>query len=248
MAREMAPSLLRSAVVAALAGTFMALVGAFGSGNAPLAPRLIYWIGSMMGGAMIGTLLSPVLSQRPKIGDNPLLLWAVVSLAVTLPGTVFVWWFTGFMFGARGVGALPFFFGSVLMVSSAMTAIMMMVHRPGPATHAPPGGSASGSIRFHARVPAKLKGGQIYAVEAEDHYLRVRTSKGADLILLRLSDAIVELEGLEGAQVHRSWWVARDGFTKAERRDGRVFLALKDGTEAPVSRANVKALKEAGWI
>ena len=37
-------------------------------------------------------------------------------------------------------------------------------------------------------------------MEAEDHYLRLHTSKGQDLILMRLSDAIAELEGIEGAR------------------------------------------------
>jgi DNA-binding LytR/AlgR family response regulator len=91
-------------------------------------------------------------------------------------------------------------------------------------------------------------GASIHAVSAEDHYLRLHTSKGSDLILMRLADAIMELEGLEGAQVHRSWWVARDA-VKDVRRDGaRVSLLLPDGGEAPVSRPNVKALRDAGWI
>jgi len=88
----------------------------------------------------------------------------------------------------------------------------------------------------------------IYAVSSEDHYLRLHTSKGADLILMRLSDAVVELEGLEGAQTHRSWWVARDA-VEGSRRDGdKVFLTLKGGIEAPVSRPNVRPLREAGWF
>jgi DNA-binding LytR/AlgR family response regulator len=102
-------------------------------------------------------------------------------------------------------------------------------------------------VRFLDRVPDKLKGGAIYAVQAEDHYLRIRTSKGSDLILMRLSDAIAELEGIEGAQTHR-WWVAKDGIAEVKRAEGRVALSLKDGSEAPVSRPNVRALRESGWI
>jgi DNA-binding LytR/AlgR family response regulator len=98
------------------------------------------------------------------------------------------------------------------------------------------------------RLPAKLKGAVIYAVSAEDHYLRLHTSKGADLLLMRLADAIVELEGLEGAQTHRSWWVARDAVEGARREGDRAVLVLKGGVEAPVSRPNVKPLKDAGWF
>jgi DNA-binding LytR/AlgR family response regulator len=126
---------------------------------------------------------------------------------------------------------------------------MMLINRPGPATHAPPADvPAPAPPKFLDRVPAKLKGGALYAIEAEDHYLRVRTSKGSDLILMRLADAIAELEGIEGAQTHRSWWVAKDGVESVKRAEGRVALVLKDGAEAPVSRPNAKALRESGWF
>jgi DNA-binding LytR/AlgR family response regulator len=69
--------------------------------------------------------------------------------------------------------------------------------------------------KFLERLPLKLRGAEVWAVEAEDHYLRLHTSKGQDLILMRLADAVAELEGIEGAQVHRSWWVARDAITDA---------------------------------
>ena len=106
----------------------------------------------------------------------------------------------------------------------------------------------AGPVRFLERLPLKLRGAEIWAVCAEDHYLRVHTSKGQDLILLRLSDAIAELDGLEGAQTHRSWWVARAAIADAKRGDGRAVIALPDGAEAPVSRTHVKTLRAAGWI
>ena len=85
------------------------------------------------------------------------------------------------------------------------------------------------------------------SVEAEDHYLRVHTDRGSDLILMRLSDALAELEGLEGAQTHRSWWVARDAVRGVTRGDGRATLTLEGGLSAPVSRRYARALREAGW-
>ena len=65
---------------------------------------------------------------------------------------------------------------------------------------------------------------------------------------MRLSDAIGELEGLDGAQTHRSWWVAKAALADAKRWDGRATLKLKDGTEAPVSRTHARALRQAGWF
>ena len=101
---------------------------------------------------------------------------------------------------------------------------------------------------FLDRMPDKLRGGEIYAVEAQDHYLRLHTSRGQDLILMRLADALGELEGLEGAQVHRSWWVAKTAIAQAARGNGRATITLKNGAVARVSRTYARALREAGWI
>jgi DNA-binding LytR/AlgR family response regulator len=71
---------------------------------------------------------------------------------------------------------------------------------------------------------------------------------GETMILMRLADAIRELAALEGLQTHRSWWVARQGLADVTKGDGRVTLKLKSGVEAPVSRANLKVVKDAGWL
>jgi hypothetical protein len=135
---------------------------------------------------------------------------------------------------------------SVFGVTLVMVGLAYLVRRAPIQTHAAAAGAPA--PKFLARVPAKLKGAEIYAVEAEDHYLRLHTSLGQDLILMRLSDAIAELEGVEGAQTHRSWWVARGAVTEAERLDGRAVLTLKDGAEVPVSRAFARELRAAGWF
>ena len=77
--------------------------------------------------------------------------------------------------------------------------------------------------------------------------LRIHTDRGSDLILMRLSDAVEELEGLEGAQTHRSWWVAREAVRAVERGDGRATLTLDGGLSAPVSRRYARMLRDAEW-
>jgi DNA-binding LytR/AlgR family response regulator len=140
------------------------------------------------------------------------------------------------------LGVLP----SVFVVSLVLSALSLLVRRQPAQTHAAP--QDAPPPKFLARLPDKLRGGEIYAVEAEDHYLRLHTSLGQDLILMRLGDAIVELEGLEGAQTHRSWWVAKAAIASAERQDGRATLTLKDGAEVPVSRGFARTLRAAGWF
>ena len=101
---------------------------------------------------------------------------------------------------------------------------------------------------FLKRLPSKLRGAELHAVEAQDHYLRLHTSRGSDLILMRLSDALDELEGLDGTRTHRSWWVARDAVRGVRRDSGRVFLTVPGGVEAPVSRTYLAVLREEGWF
>jgi hypothetical protein len=240
---------LRNLAIAAAAGVFLALVGAMGTSEAPALMRLVYWIPLMIGGAVIGHALAQLVTRVLRADTNPWLFGVVLSLALSIPVTVMVWAYTNFIFGGGfGLRGIPLTFGPVLVISTAMTAIMIAVHRPGRVTHAPAAGASPPPVRFLERLPPKLKGAVIYAVSAEDHYLRLHTSKGSDLILMRLADAVTELEGLEGAQTHRSWWVAKDAVERAQREGDRVTLTLKSGAEAPISRPNIKPLREAGWF
>jgi len=237
---------LRGAAVAVISGLFLTFSGAFGTDDAPLAVRLVYWMSLMALGYGWGAMVSRYFFRdgRWRAGN----LWTntvIASLVMSGPFTLVVWAASWFFFGADiPLAGLPILFGSVLLVSLAITAINLILEtRHGGETHAGPT-----PPKFLDRLPLKLRGAEVWAVEAEDHYLRLHTSKGQDLILLRLADAVSELEGIEGAQVHRSWWVARDAIADAKRGDGRATLTLKDGAEVPVSRTYAGMLREKGWI
>jgi DNA-binding LytR/AlgR family response regulator len=101
---------------------------------------------------------------------------------------------------------------------------------------------------FLDRLPVKFRTAELHAISSEDHYLRVHTSLGEELILMRLADAVRELSGADGLQVHRSWWVAKSGVTEEKRVDGRSLLVLPSGTEVPVSRSYRNKAKDAGLI
>ena len=89
--------------------------------------------------------------------------------------------------------------------------------------------------------------GAIYALSREDHYVRVHAEGGQTLLLMRMADAVAAVDGLDGAQVHRSWWVARSAVERCERRGRRFWLLLPGGLPAPVARDRVKALLAEGW-
>jgi len=238
----------RGLLIAAAAGVFMAIVGAFGTDHAPFTWRLVYWLTVIMAGAVGGVVASELVDRGGWFDDRPALQGAVIVVALTIPLTLIVWAISTFVFndGSLQFARLPFFLGPVFIVTCVLTALNYFTQRAPAATHAALVGAAP--ARFLERLPVKLRGAELFAVEAEDHYLRLHTSKGQDLILMRLSDAVAELEGLEGAQVHRSWWVAKGALADARRGDGRATLTLKDGAQVPVSRAYAKALRAAGWF
>jgi len=239
--------LLRGLAIVLLAAVFLAATGAFDTGVARAPIRYAYWLGVMLAGGLIGFGVLEAFGRRGWLENRPWAQGAASTLAISVPQTLVVWAATALTFRqAWRTGDILVVFPPVLLVSAAVVALNHLAARQPVQTHqASPGAPVS---RFLERLPPRLRGAELHAVQSEDHYLRLHTSRGSDLILMRLSDALVELDGLEGAQTHRSWWVARDGVAEARRADGRVVLKLKSGTEAPVSRTYAKVLRHAGWF
>ena len=237
----------RALVVAVIAAGFMSAIGAFDSHRLPPLERLVYWQVMLVGGTLIGSAVMTAARGLRGLDHRRWVQAGALTLLLWIPTTLMVWATLGLMrHGGWSLDSLVANAGPVLLVSAAMVALNYLADRKPAETHAAPIDAAPPA--FLARLPSRLREAKLYAVEAEDHYLRLHTSKGAELILMRLSDAIEELEGIEGAQTHRSWWVARDGVDAARRADGRATIRLKDGAEVPVSRTYVRALRQAGWF
>lgn len=78
---------------------------------------------------------------------------------------------------------------------------------------------------------------EIARLSVRDHYVEVHTTTGVTkTLLMRFSDALAELKGIDGFRVHRSHWVARKAVERVERENGRLFLVTCDKARVPVSR------------
>lgn len=234
--------------VAVAAGVVLTVTGAFGTLNVPIAIRLGYWMLLMLAGGLWGQACSQILERFVTLDERPWLSVALLTAMMTGPLTVAVWALTGPMLNGflMPVSQIPMLAGYVMMVTVVISTITVFMTRARPVqTHA--NAPDRPAARFPDRLPPRLRGAAIRAVQAEDHYLRIHTDRGSDLILMRLSDALDELEGLEGAQTHRSWWVARDAVQDVQRGDGRAVLGLAGGVSAPVSRRYARALRASGW-
>ena len=98
---------------------------------------------------------------------------------------------------------------------------------PAPQTQAAP--------RLLERLPEAMRGGLI-SISVRDHYVDVLTDKGTSSLLMRFSDAIAETEPTEGAQIHRSHWVAWEFVQGFDKKSGRLLLSLDGAVSLPVSR------------
>lgn len=90
--------------------------------------------------------------------------------------------------------------------------------------------------------------GPVVALESEDHYVRVHGQRGSELVLMRLRDAIAEMDGAPGEQTHRSWWVAQGGIAEVSRTGRSLELLLGNGARAPVARDSVDRLERSGFL
>ncbi|MDF7776332.1 LytTR family DNA-binding domain-containing protein [Sphingomonas sp. AOB5] len=246
-----------SAAMAAI-GVLVALLGPFGTFALPFELRLVYWLALGFAGYFLympacrwATRLAPRLDLPEPA------LWIPACLIATLPMSVVVWLVNSLggtlRWPSPGVAVVHYF--NVLVMGAIVCAVFWITQRSRAAARPPADPPEPASLPeppaprplFLDRLPPHL-GRDLIALEMEDHYVRAHTSLGSALILMRIRDAVAELEGIEGAQVHRSWWVARSAVVR-DRRDGRSYrLVLTNDTEAPVARDRVAELREAGWL
>lgn len=232
--------------LAVAVGLFLAFVGAFGTAEVPLLPRYgLFVVLSLICALLVWGAIT-LADRISALEGRPWLRRAAIAAMLTPTTGLAVWAVVGLVQpGGPRLQALPVYLATALGMTLAMSALSWAIFRR-PAPRAASGEPAA--PRFLERLPTNLKGAALYAVEAEDHYVRVHTDRGSPLILLRLADAVAELDGIEGARVHRSWWVAKSAVADTTRRGAAVELKLKNGASAPVSRNQVAVLRRAGWF
>jgi DNA-binding LytR/AlgR family response regulator len=249
----------RGFITAAVVGLILAFVGALETSQISMLPRIAYWEILMLTGALIGLGVSETVERWGKLRARQWIEMPFIAILIALPLSMMVVGTSNIFFNTPPPSLLGFstMLGITFVISLAMTALNYLMHWPGKVVPAaaevatmPEAPVNEDPVnRFTERLPLPLRGLEIIALEAEDHYLRVHL--GGDqstLILMRLSDAIAELPADKGAQTHRSWWVAKDAVAGVSKAEGRATLRLTGGVEAPVSRSFYKDLRDDGWL
>ncbi len=256
--------------VMTIIGVLLALVGPFGSFQDPLPVRLLVWLAFSYLGYAIYSPMAPLVERAHRSLELPRSgLWVAAVLIATIPMSAAVWILRNLPdlsdvpVPTAEAGLLNYFY--VLIIGGGTTLLFNAIDlnkdyseqpasddmggaveaKPAPIAHQMPEAPASNPLLNN--LPAEL-GTDIIALEMEDHYVRVHTALGSQLVLMRLRDAMAHLSDVDGRQVHRSWWVARGAVEDVVREGRNMRLKLPREIEAPVSRAQVSELKEAGWI
>lgn len=237
------------------AALLLGLIGPFGTYDLlPLPGRFAYWTAIVLAtyfasGATVFLLVETVWPRRTRRPWQ----YALAGVVSGLPIAAVVWAINAAVFGTgpdAGIALLPLLGYSAIIagVVSALIAIFTeQYERLAMANTAP----AQAALTKHPRIVDRLPPGDRGALShmsMQDHYVEVRTSRGGGLVLMRFADAIAETEGTPGLQVHRSHWVSLDAVERSLRKDGKLVLKLKDGSEVPVSRSFQAAVREAGLI
>lgn len=241
------PIWARVALVTTGLGLVLGLLGPFGSFASPgLAWRVGYWIAVIWLGLLIyGGLIMlarrqeqwrwayslPALASLIAIGSVP---QAAVSRALAfavwpdLPRIVPPFWL---------------WYLQVLLIALVIgLAVRFWRSRTVPEDSRAP---ASGGSVADASAPWPA---DIIALQMEDHYVRVHRPGASKLVLMTLRTAMARVEGQDGLQVHRSWWVARSAITAIAGDSRTMRLELAGGLVVPVARNRIAALRSAGWL
>ena len=194
----------------------------------------------------IGIAIDTLFGPKVKGFWTRLLL---VTIAMTPFVTLLVFFLNASLFGRPpSPRALPGLTWRVFVIALLVMAVRALAWRRVVETHTlviPPMPDAERDFRL--RLSAKRRGARLIALEAEDHFVRVHTDAGSELLSMRFSDAMAELKRAHGIQLHRSWWAAGDAIESVRWRRGEGEAQLVNELSVPISRNFAKEVKAAGW-
>ncbi len=256
------------AVGIAAAAAALAVLGPFGTWDLfPTPVRLAYWGSAIAANWLLALTVVPSVVAaclRHRVSE-----WVGLStgcVVAALPGAGAV----AFLNALAGIPAesgaeLGLLFLQVLFLHAVFGSLAyLLIHRPlagrpnratsGDPEEAPPpppsGPLPAGGDELRTLLDAlpEALGRELVRLRMKDHYVEVHTPLGHALVLMRFRDALRCVAQIDGLQVHRSHWVARNAVATVTQTGGRTELRLRDGERVPVSRSFLSALRAAGWI
>ncbi|WP_439471115.1 LytTR family DNA-binding domain-containing protein [Brevundimonas sp.] len=249
-------TLRRLAVRAALAlafGVALALLEPFGLGEDQVLFRLGFWTAMMAVWFLLFSAIDLAASRIRQVDAlHPLGRFLLIAGLAAVPMMVISQSATpeGFVLDPLEIVEG---LGQVTLIAGAFEGLTAMIFARwfdptphgttlfAPVSNAAPEPSKEALPPLVQRLPFGVRG-PVICLQMEDHYVRIHTTRGSGLVLMRLSDAIAELQATPGLRVHRSWWIATEAVRAIDRSPRAVKVHLANGVIAPVSRPYMQAL------
>jgi hypothetical protein len=249
----------RDLAVAVIIGAWIGALGPFGNyGAGPLAARIAFHlVVAAVGVLAFGAATRWAVRAGRNVGLSPLVSAPVAIFATCLPmsGVAALVGVAFFPQLAHLVSPVDWGVETLVLIFPIVCGYAALLHllahgrspasvRVGPTTSDAPVQTDRSQVATQRRL---ARPGEILALKVEDHYVRIYTAAGSSLMLMRLSDAMAEMDGVEGLRVHRSWWVSRRAVVdlQLDGRGGR--LVLSNGLHVPIARSTLGHVRAAGW-
>lgn len=191
-----------------------------------VAPRANPWTAILAAGILASTLLTPMA-----------LLLDHLIVAPLDPAEASGWTWAGLIEEWASLAA------PATLVWLGLNAVRFLrLSEPAPPS-TPEGNGQSAEPDFMRRLPPGRRG-QLIALSAELHYLRVYTTRGDSLILQGFGEALEQLGPDAGVRIHRSHWIDPAFVAEVMRKGGRTQVRLTTGLILPVAlnrRAEIAA-------
>lgn len=232
--------------VPVVASFIMGITGPFGSYEAiETIPRFLFW-SAVCWFYFALLLIAAQLVERWADTYSLTVRRIILVLAITTVGAPFVCEFAHIAYGEHLHTAESYIrcwwqsFGIILAVATIDALVLDATEEPPVAPEWP---------RFFDRMTHVAQGDGVVCLSADNHHVIVVMKSGAtERILIRLSDAIAEMDGIDGYMIHRSHWVCAACAQSGLRRGGKDMLVLSNGAELPVSAKYKPALEAAGFV
>jgi len=241
-----------------LIGIVIGFLSPFGMSQVPLITSMSFWVITCVIGYLIyapfihlsNRLLKHKVSQGwLRVAIAVLIAGLVMSFLIPLLSRLFFTLENDYMSQVIKAFSQSFIIGSIITVVSMMKQLIYKQQEQlvksqtlidEQARHTANVDDVQLNVLMH-KLPLE-KRGTLLCLEMDDHYLKVYTSKGHHLILMRFKDALTLLAAFDGLQTHRSWWVAQSAVVGVERDGRKTFLRLSNELLVPVSRTYLKNL------
>ncbi len=225
-----------------------AIIGPFGTfERMTLATRMVYWAITMTGSWAISVTTIAVFNHMPIFARlNSHLRLALACFTASLPIALFLRFLLPYFSPNIEISILVhYLYALPLTLAFGFLATMVLsAHNKSHTSADDEANKKLNELLLHRLSPKNR--GPVKYMTMEDHYVRVTTTRGEELVLMRMGDAVSAASCLPGVRIHRSHWVNSQFAQDTRKEAGRTLIVMDDGKQLPVSRTYQKDARAAG--